>query len=368
MITIIFILTLLSFFVYSFVLIDPNLTLISHPLWAVIREPLVQFGYHNREQSWLVYLFFVIVLFVLHFYILKNHKEFNSIKLALIVGLLLLLSYPFLSHDFFNYMFDARILTYYGENPYTKTALDFPEDEWLRFMHWVHRPYPYGPSFLLLTLIPSFFSLGKLILNYLLFKLLYVAIYILGVFYLNKLNKKSALEFATHPFIIIEGIINVHNDFIGVVLGIVGAYYLFKDKQIQGRILMLLSGAIKYISLPLVFMTPAKNVRWNVLVFTGQLLLLGYLIFTRGFQQWYFLILFAYVPYFPNIIKYTNILLFGLLISYYPYIRLGGWDKPEEVLLKDQIIYVFLFINLLILIGLKVTNKLQFPILKSAKK
>ena len=34
-------------------------------------------------------------------------------------------------------------------------------------------------------------------------------------------------------------------------------------------------------------------------------------------------------------------------MSYYPYIRLGGWDTEDKVVLKEQIILVFTIMNVL---------------------
>lgn len=352
-----YIIILFCTLVYSFTLVDPNFTLINHPLWNSFREPMVYIGYHNRPLSWIMYLILIILLFIFHYFFIRKYKEYNPVFLALVIGYLLLLAYPLLSHDFFNYMFDARILTHYGENPYLKMALDFPQDDWLRFMHWTHRAYPYGPSFLVLTLIPSFLSFGKLVLNYLLFKTLFVVSYVVAVFYLNKINKKSAMEFATHPFVLIEGLVNVHNDLIGVTFALIGIYYLFHNKNIIARISFFLSAGIKFLTGPVIFLRKKEHTTWNIFILVGQVLLMAYLIYTRGFQQWYVLTLFAYVPFFPKLITYINITLFGLLISYYPYIRLGGWDGAEKVQLKETIIYTSIAINIVIILLLFIYKK-----------
>jgi len=98
-----------------------------------------------------------IFVFILLYFVkgLNNNKYEKLKKLFIIliaVNILIgLISYPAYSHDLFNYMFDAKIATFYQQNPYLYKALDFPTDPWLRFMHWTHRYYPYGPSFLLLS-------------------------------------------------------------------------------------------------------------------------------------------------------------------------------------------------------------------------
>lgn len=271
----------------------------------------------------------------------------SPIKLALIIGLVSLVAYPFLSHDFFNYMFDAKILTFYGKNPYLFRALDFSADHWTRFMHWTHRVYPYGPTFLPITLIPSFLSGGKFILSLFFFKLTFTAFYLGAVWAVSKIDKNKALIIATHPLIIIEGLITPHNDLIAMSLGLIGIYSLF-NKTIWSRVLFLISGLIKYTTLPILILSK-KNKLLNVLAFIGVLVPLIYLSIFSEIQPWYFLSLFIFVPIFPKLFKKIDIFLLGLLCSYYPYIMLGGWNTQYKVDLKHQIIICFFIANLLAL-------------------
>ena len=338
MILVLYSIFLILLTLYSYALIDLNLTLINTSWWMSLREPFIQLGYFHRDYSWYTYLSIISILFVLNYYFVKNYKRFSALKIAIITGFILLFSYPFLSHDFFNYIFDAKILTYYGQNPYLHKPMDFLQDEWLRFMHWTHRSYPYGPVFLFFTLIPSFLAFGKFILNYLLFKALFVTFYLVAVIYLSKQNKKSAIDFATHPVILIEGLVASHNDLIATSLAIVGLYYLLQGAAIKSRFVLLASALIKYITLPLVFVSKNKDSLINKAVLVFQILLIIYLSITREVQQWYILALFSFLPIYPNIIRKSSILLFGLLLSYYPYIFLGGWDSDEKLFWKRGII------------------------------
>lgn len=338
----IFILTLI---VYSYVLIDPSLTLINHKLWTGIRNAFVQFGYYQRDTSAIVFLFIIASLFLLHRFLVKNYKKVNLIKYLVPLSFLAIFSYPFLSHDFFNYLFDAKIVTFYHQNPYLFKPLDFPQDPWLRFMHWTHRTYPYGPSFILITLIPSFLSFGKFILNFIFFKLTFFIFYLLAVYCLNKMNKKWAIIFATHPLIIIEGLVSSHNDLIGVSFAIIGIFLLVKKKGLLGRLGLLMSGGVKYIALPLVFLTKNHN-KINYLVLLSLLIILGYLSFKSEIQPWYFLALFSLLPFYEKIIQNLNIFFAGLLLSYYPYVRYGEWGIAGNVTIKHGIIIIFLTINI----------------------
>lgn len=338
-----------TFCVYSYALVDPNFTLANNSIWEWFRNNMVVLGYYNRGVSSMIYLTFLILLFYFHYFFLKKEKQINIFKLSIGIILILLFSYPFLSHDFFNYMFDAKILTYYKSNPYLHKALDFPYDTWIRFMQWTHRAYPYGPVFLVATLIPSFISAGKLILNFIFFKAFFSIFYGLSVFFLYKINKKYALFFATNPLILIEGLISSHNDLVAVSLGLMGVYFLLNKKNIWSRLLFLLSGGIKYISVPILFLSKNIKSKFNIMAVGLLILLLVYLSLFNEIQPWYFLNLFIFIPFFPRLISSFNIFFAGLLFSYYPYIAYGEWGLESNVIIKHKIIIGFFIINLIYL-------------------
>lgn len=338
-------------------LVDPNITFFNHKAWEIVRNTLLPIGYYNRNLSFFLYAVLVFFLFFFHFYFLKQGKKIKLRFIVMPIVLLTIVSYPFLSHDFFNYLFDARILTFYHKNPYLFRALDFPHDHWLRFMHWVHRPYPYGPSFLLITIIPSFLSFGKFVLSFLFLKLTYALFYLIAVTTLKKMNHTWAVFYATHPLILIEGLVNAHNDFIGVSLAICGVYFLMKQKTaIQGYMMMVFSTGIKYITAPLLLI-PIKSELMSektrstslIVIFILQIMMVIFFSIKGEMQSWYFLAIFAFLPFFDQLIFRLNLFLAGLLISYYPFIRMGGWDTVEKVQLKHTIIFICVSLNLVYL-------------------
>ena len=107
--------------------------------------------------------------------------------------------------------------------------------------------------------------------------------------------------------------------------------------------------------LPFVMADKKNGINWLVLI--AQISLLVYLCFFREIQQWYFLTLFVYMPLYKSIVQKSNIFLFGLLLSYYPYIYLGGWDGDEKLWWKHVIIGVFATFNILYLLVPLVTEK-----------
>jgi len=342
-----YIIFLSLFSLYSYALMDPNITFLNAQIWTEFRNWIIYFGYYQREWSSVVYILGIIGLFAFHYAIIRKFPLKHVFHLALLIGAALVVSYPFLSHDLFNYMFDAKIATFYHQNPYLKRALDFPNDPWTRFMHWTQRTYPYGPTFILITLIPSFLSFGKFLLAFIFFKAMNVILYIWAVWILERKNKVLALAFATSPLVLVEGLMNAHNDLVAVAFAIAGMFYVFESKQMRdqiiGRTLLIVSGGIKYITTPFIFISKIKYLNWAVFVLLGALLY--YLSFRTEIQPWYFLALLAVLPFVKKDLHKLDIFFFGLLVSYYPYVRFGGWDKQWKVDIKHEIIWIFAAIN-----------------------
>ncbi len=165
------------------------------------------------------------------------------------------------------------------------------------------------------------------------------------IYLLNKINKKWALLMAVNPLIIIEGLISPHNDLIGLSLAIVGIYFIFKGKNLLGRIFFVVSGGIKYVTLPLIILSKSKKI-FNILAILGIVFGIAYASYKLEIQPWYFLSFFAFLPFFPELIGNLDIFWAGLLFSYYPYVYLGGWDKPYKMVIKHNIMWIFLGLNL----------------------
>ena len=196
-------------------------------------------------------------------------------------------------------------------------------------LHALDSPtYPYGTDVFIVESHPFIIGFGKFTLSFLLFKAFFILCYGASVYLLNKLNKKWAVIFATHPLIIIEGLVSSHNDMVALSLTIIGIYFLFKNNKVWGRLFLLFSGGIKYISFPVIFFQGChfegaaekssqayaiagflsrllllrndKNVR-NKIVFIFQITILGYLSLKMEIQPWYFLALFAFLPFLKRL-------------------------------------------------------------------
>lgn len=321
---------------------------------------MVYIGYYKRPLSTFFFVMLIISLGAWNIYI--HRLSFRPLHISLLIGLILLFSYPFLSHDFFNYIFDAKILTFYHKNPYLYKALDFPGDPYLRFMHWTHRTYPYGPFWLIISSIPSLLSIHKFLLNFLLFKMTFGALYIMSTYILEKSNKKHALFFATNPLVIMEGLVSPHNDLAAVTLGIIFLFFIMaQNKKLLGKVFLLLSVLIKYITIFLLgFLIPVKKRRQiTISVFLCVIILL-YLIFKNGVFPWYFLNIFIFLPFFTQRMK-LPLCVFSIILclSYIPFILWGDWTK-QTLHVRSQIFWTGVAISTVVFLATHYLPKKAF--------
>lgn len=278
--TFLYLFALLCLGVYSYSQIDLNLTLFHAEVFLQFQKLLIQLGYFHRGLSTMVFGFLLLLLFWSCRRL--DHNNWNKIIIiAMVVGLL---SYPGFSHDFFNYLFDARIVTHYKQNPYLLKALDFPNDLWTRFMHWTHRTYPYGPIWLVISLIPSFLGFGKFILTALNFKLMFIVAYGVCCYVISRLNYKNLWIFAFNPLVIIEGLISPHIDLVMLMFALLAVY---KFKWVN----LLLSIGIKFSTLTLIpaFLFISSKRFYDWLISTAYLSVLLQIVFREVLPHYFLL-------------------------------------------------------------------------------
>lgn len=251
-----------AFFLYTYSQIDLNLTLSSNQGYQQIQRMLIELGYFQRPLSTWIYFLLLTGLCCMQGFILYACQKKMLSWQQVIVGIFCVyiiasLSYPAFSHDLFNYMFDARIITHYNLSPYEYKALDFPEDSWVRFMHWTHRYYPYGPFWLVLTVPLSWLGLGKFTLTLGLFKVFFFVSSVMNVYLLynilKKLKRKNPLiilvVYAMNPLIMTESLMSPHIDSVMWTFTLISFRLILENKKKASWIFMLLAGGIKYISL-----------------------------------------------------------------------------------------------------------------------
>ncbi len=359
-ISITYFLTLILLVIYSYTQVDLNLTLSGNFYYQNLQQILTQIGYFNRPLSTFIYLVLLFSLFI-HYLLFLRLIRRNLIKKSYLIKLIafstaiLFLAYPAFSHDIFNYIFDARIVGLYGLNPYEYKALDFPNDQWVRFMHWTHRTYPYGPFWVVLTLPFYFLGFGKFVLTLLSFKLLFVISYLGSTFLIFKImtiiKKNQALLslgwFALNPLILIESLVSPHNEITMLTLTLASIYLLMRKKVIRSFFLMLLAGGIKFISwiyIPIIYFInkDQKNIEkyLKILLFLTALLLAP-VVYLRELYPWYIIPILGLGSFLLSS-KILNALLigfsFGSMLQYIPYLYTGEYSQNLRLLQYELLI------------------------------
>jgi hypothetical protein len=344
----------LLLFLYSFTQIDLGLVVSRYPFFYAIEKSFQYIGYFRRDVSTEFFIAIITLGFLLFGWTLleisKQHVGKKAITvICILVFLFLAFSYNAFSYDFFNYIFDAKILTHYHLNPYQQTALNFPQDPMLGFMHWTHRTYPYGPLWLGLTIPLSYIGGNIFIITFFLFKILSAIAYSLFIYFLYKVleifDEKRALFLTTfvalNPFFLAEFLVSAHNDSSMFALGFAAIYMLLKRKQLFAYGLLLLSIGIKFATgffIPAFFL-----VSWNFMqkrpfstnLFRYTLMFFMIVAFAlvsyrTVFQPWYLIYVIPFMLFFPWK-KETGLIVFLMSIlslGYYsPFLLTGSWDE-----------------------------------------
>lgn len=353
----------LTVVVFSYGYVDLNLTLSSNPTILSIIKNLQFLAYYQRPLATTAYTIFLLVwfgLFVLLIYwFFKNKLSLKFLKLSMLSSVaVLLFAYPYLSSDLFNYMFDAKIIATYHQNPYTTRPMDIQGDDWLRFMRWVHRYSPYGPLWLLYSLVPTIVGLGKFVLTLFAFKLAIGLFQLINTWLVYKIlvrvNSKKALLgaaiYGLNPLFLIEGVANAHNDVVIATCFLATIYFAVEQKKILSFASLAGGVFIKYIPI-LIFpwlllynRRPANNFNKLVIASFVTMALFTFIyssfkitvpFVSSGstqvqFQPWYLFWSLPFLALLPNFFTFTIILAVSFFSSlrYLPYLYYGDWSQP----------------------------------------
>lgn len=356
-----YLLSCIGLFLYSYTQVDLSLTLSRASLYQSVEKSFQYIGYFNRPLSTYIYIGLLILLFIFYMRLLnlaaKAKIERKTFWLLVIVSTIILtFSYNAFSYDIFNNIFDAKIITHYHLNPYQHSALDFPHDPMLSFMHWVQRNYPYGPFWLAFSVPLSFIGGNIFLITFFLFKILAALSYIGTVYFIEKiteqLHKKSSLFktmlFAFNPLVLIEGLVSAHNDMTMFFFAIFALYLLMNRKTIFSGVSLCISLGIKFATgflLP-VFITVyvlqvlQKKILWERVFLWSLLFMIPALVAVTvrtTFQPWYLLYLLPFGALVGN--RFTVIVpailasMFALT-EYIPFLYTGNWDPPIPAILQ----------------------------------
>lgn len=391
-----FFLFILSYTIFSYALTDPNLVLTTNQLYWSFQQFMWRNLYHDEKLLSYLFISIVIGLFIVyaHIYSELNEKKErvrftlkNKYVIAyLTILVLLIFSYNALSHDIFNYAFNAKMVVEYQANPHTQVALTFQEDNWLRFMHNVHTTAPYGYGWTALSLLIYLFGFGKLLPTLVAFKIASVISIAFLWYALEHLSEtlnnrrlyvyELALVFL-NPLFLIEVVSNFHNDLWMMAPVVLATSYMVRvvtqklsNKQlcmysVFSILLLAFSISIKIVTILLVpffvFLLGKKLVlqklpynrilsvvadrilvwatKYVPLIFALVLFIPLFTSRSQQFHPWYLTWVLVWIPFIESKLIRTTILVFSFssLLRYVPWLY-NSFEYGDEVIRNQKLL------------------------------
>jgi len=375
-----YLLLVFGLFFYSFTQVDLNLTLSRWPPMLVMQNFLQQIGYYQRPLSVFFYIVIIFLFFIFYFlflWLVRIEKIRGIWGLVIATTVILTFSYNAFSYDLFNYIFDAKIVTFYQQNPYLQKALDYPSDHMVSFMRSTHRTYPYGPTWLGLTVPLSLLGFNVFLPTLYLFKGLMAASFLGTVYFLKKILDNLKMQsplygislFALNPLVLIESVVSAHNDIVMMFFAVLSLYLLLRKRYIFSFTFLAVSIGIKFATillLPVFIYIAIMQIKNKTIDFKRIFMIIFILMCAAvviaslvsganknpELQPWYFLMLFPFAALIAQkriVALLTICVSFGMLLSYIPFLLTGEWPK-DIVDLKIKLLIAAIAVGMLVYI------------------
>lgn len=354
--------TLIGFFVYSFTQVDLSLTLSKLSIYQAIEKSLQQVGFYQRPLSTAIFIIIAGLLFLFYLAFLYLAKK-GQLKLKTLViltavtAVILAFAYNAFSYDLFNYIFDARIVSVYHLNPYFYKATDFGSDPMLNFMRWTQRTYPYGPSWLILTVPLTFIGMNYFLPTFFLFKFLMSLAFLGSCYLIYKISAKLFPEnkiintafFAFNPLVLIECLVSAHNDIPMIFFILLSIYLFLQKKKVLSWVSNLFSIGVKFSTgalLPLFILAEfmertGRKINWEKFFITSVILSLTTVLLASirtTFQPWYLIFplsMAAFIPQKKYILIPSIIASIFAVSIYVPYVLLTDYAKGYPQIIQN---------------------------------
>lgn len=360
----IIILILISLFFISYFWTHFGILVLLAPTkpWVMELTKYKDFGDQQRIPITYFFIAAIILLTLIQIYFLisKFLNKYSIKKLlfiALITSTIATLSYTFLSSDIFSYLFAGKMVTFFHLNPYINPPITVEGKElWFPFTLWVNNTnytvfgidikYAYGPIFLAYSIIPFIiFTSSRFLGVFYGLKLLNMLTFMICGWMLLKINNNDKKVFAYwffNPLLILELLINSHNDLLMVALFIASVFFSTVNKNKVFEITSYIASvATKFISGPLIFslFTFGKIKLW--LFKLSAISILFYNAYNPKYL-WYYSWAYMIIP-FINLKKrsWTILFIFQALIiisSYSRFVLQNEWGQlgwmPSELYIR----------------------------------
>lgn len=345
---------IVGFFIFTFTQVDLSLTLSKSSIYQTIEKSVQHVGFYQRPLSTVVFIIIASLLFIFYLLFLFLAKEdklsFKNLSvLTILTAIVLAFAYNAFSYDLFNYIFDAKIISFYHLNPYFFKASDFANDPMLNFMRWTHRTYPYGPSWLILTVPLSFIGMNYFLPTFFLFKILMAASFLGSCYLIYKISAKlfpenkilNVVFFAFNPLVLIETLISAHNDIPMIFFILLSIYLFIQKKKVLSWVSNIFSIGVKFSTgalLPLFIFTEfmertGRKINWEKFFITATILSLSTIVLATirtNFQPWYLIFplsMAAFVPQKKYILIPAIVASIFAVSIYIPYVLMTDYAK-----------------------------------------
>jgi len=332
---------------FSYTQVDLNLTLSRAGVVQVVQKAFQYVGFYQRPLATVLYIGIVAVFFFLYLNTLRLVRQGNLNKqavwrLVFVISTILVFAYPAaFSYDFFNYLFSAKTVLVYHQNPYTVTPLGFSGiDPWTNFMRWTHLTSAYTPLWIGLSLMPYIAGLGYFILVLFAMKFMVAGFFLLAAYGLTKAVEHTHPKygayalciFALNPLILTESLVSGHNDIVLAAFAMVSVWMYTTKNMYMSWLFLALSIATKLMTILLVpVYILRKNKQWMLAAMAAGL---GFVLLKREFLPWYGVWVLPFVALNfeqTKIVRLSVIVSMGLLLSYAPYLYFGEYSVTEQL-------------------------------------
>jgi alpha-1,6-mannosyltransferase len=203
----------------------------------------------------------LVVLFVLYGFACRIASRIghNRGTILIVLGfgalfaVIATLVYPLTSNDIYTYFFFGRILEHHHANPLVTAPALLPPDPLIGYAPWPDFPYPYGPVWALLSAAVSHLAGDDLLIALLLFKSLQITAYLATTLVIYRVLRShgdcapaaGALFFAWNPLVLLEMVVNGHNDGLVALLLVSAIWATLESRGRWGILLLAASMLVK---------------------------------------------------------------------------------------------------------------------------
>lgn len=229
--------------------------------WRQLYLSHLGLGLSDTLVFWSIALWLLIILYFYHLFFRSKVSATWRPLLVTFTFLCLALSlvWPLTSSDLYSYVYQARVWSVFGLNPYLHSYSALTQDYFFFAFnnHWSFRAAPYGPLFMILTGAWTYISHSSFLGSLLGLKIFLASLNVLvGIMiYRFRFSLFSFYLYAFNPLVLFEVAINGHNDIMLVfflVLSLITALNSKKKPVFWSFLWLFFSVAVKYLSVVLI--------------------------------------------------------------------------------------------------------------------